>query len=150
SSTFPTLSIIPYARLNVWHEANFSKRQSMSALRGKADIGACPQNVRSRLKSDIAASVLELGYSCQGCRLSLATILPQAPVAERPHVLPPEWQKEHANGLRHLITPHRPNYSCRSASPALVTRSVTVASPQRQFVSPSRSFPLCAPIFNNF
>ena len=24
-----------------------------------------------------------------------ATILPQAPVAERPHVLPPEWQKEH-------------------------------------------------------
>ena len=25
-----------------------------------------------------------------------ATILPQAPVAERPHVLPPEWQKEHS------------------------------------------------------
>jgi hypothetical protein len=24
-----------------------------------------------------------------------ATILPQAPVAERPHVLPPEWQKEY-------------------------------------------------------
>jgi len=29
-------------------------------------------------------------------RTSLATILPQAPVAERPHVLPPEWQKEHS------------------------------------------------------
>jgi hypothetical protein len=27
--------------------------------------------------------------------LSLATIIPQAPVAERLHVLPPEWQKEH-------------------------------------------------------
>ena len=60
----------------------------MSAFEGKADI-------RAPLRT--CSLSMELGHGCRGCRLSLATVLLQAPVAERPHhVLPPEWQKEHS------------------------------------------------------
>jgi hypothetical protein len=48
----------------------------MSALRGKADIGACPQNVRSWLIAEIAGrnSISDLEYEIEPASEAVASI----------------------------------------------------------------------------